>query len=176
MGRFHFPLERVLRWRSLEFATEEATLKRLGQEQIRLQMQAAALGAERSKLGGSLASLPDPCGGDLEAMVAYGARLRRHAGKLAELRAGCEQELAVQKKKYNEAKQRLQLLEELRERKVHQWRYEQRQELESLAAESYLSVWNRERRIGPPAAPNAPLASGPSRSPARPAPAESALQ
>ncbi len=149
MARFHFPLERVLRWRSLEFRLEEAKLKRLGQEQIRLQMQAAALGAERSKLGGSLATLPDPSGGDLAAMVAYGARLRRHAAKLAELRARCEQELGVQKKKYNEAKQRLQLLEELRERKVHQWRYEQGQELESLAAESYLSVWNRDRRNGP---------------------------
>jgi len=50
MGRFHFPLDRVIRWRSLEFSLEQAKLKRLGQEQIRLQMQAAALGAEKSKL------------------------------------------------------------------------------------------------------------------------------
>ena len=57
-----------------------------------------------------------------------------------------ERDLAVQKKRYNEAKQRLQLLEELRERKLAEWRYQQGQELETLATESYLSNWNRERR------------------------------
>jgi flagellar export protein FliJ len=146
MGRFHFPLDRVLRWRSLEFALEQAKLKRLGQEQIRLQMQAAALGAEKSKLGASIVTLPDPRGDDLRAMVGYGASLRRRAEKLAEMRTRCERDLATQKKRYNEAKQRVQLLEELRERKLSEWRYEQGQQLEALAAESYLSGWNRERR------------------------------
>jgi flagellar export protein FliJ len=173
MGRFHFPLDRVLRWRSLEFAVEQAKLKRLGQDQIRLQMQAASLGAERSRLSASLAALPDPRGADLGAMVAYGGRLRRLAEKLAERKARCEQELAAQKKKYNEAKQRVQLLEELRERKLHQWRYEQGQALESLAAESYLSVWNRERRNAPAATPNGSPVSGPSRTPVPPTPVES---
>jgi flagellar biosynthesis chaperone FliJ len=79
-------------------------------------------------------------------MVDYGATLRRRAQKLAELRTRLERDLALQKKKYNEAKQRLQLLEELRERKLTEWRYEQGLELEALAAESYLSNWNRERR------------------------------
>lgn len=172
MARFQFPLDRVLRWRSLEFAVEQAKLKRLGQDQIRLQMQAAALGAERSRLSASLVTLPDPRGQDLRALVSYGDRLGLLAGKLAERRARCEQELAVQKKKYNAAKQRLQLLEELRERKLEEWRYEQRHELESLAAESYLSVWNRERRSAEALA-NAPLALDLSRSPAPPAPFES---
>jgi flagellar export protein FliJ len=146
MGRFHFPLDRVIRWRSLEFSLEQAKLKRLGQEQIRLQMQAAALGAEKSKLGASIVTLLDPRGEDLRAMVDYGSNLRRRAQKLGELRTRCERDLALQKKKYNEAKQRLQLLEQLRDRKLTEWRYEQGQALETLAAESYLSNWNRERR------------------------------
>jgi hypothetical protein len=146
MGRFHFPLDKVMRWRALEFTLEQAKLKRLGQEQIRLQMQAAALGAEKSKLGATLGTLADPRGEDLRAMVNYGASLRRRAEKLTELRTKCERELAAQKKKYNEAKQRLQLLEELRIRKLTEWRHEQAQQLEELAAESYLSGWNRERR------------------------------
>jgi flagellar export protein FliJ len=146
MARFHFPLDRVIRWRSIEFALEQAKLKRLGQEQIRLQMQAAALGAEKAKLGASIVTLPDPHGEDLRAMVDYGAVLRRRAQKLGELRTRSDRDLAVQKKRYNEAKQRLQLLEELRERKLVEWRYEQGLELETLAAEAYLSNWNRERR------------------------------
>jgi flagellar export protein FliJ len=146
MGRFHFPLDKVLRWRTLEFSLEQAKLKRLGQEQIRLQMQAAALGAEKSRLSASIVTLPDPRGEDLRAMVDYGIALRRKAQRLAELTARSERDLAAQKKKYNEAKQRVQLLEELRDRKLTDWRYEQGRELESLAAESYLSNWNRERR------------------------------
>jgi hypothetical protein len=146
MGRFQFPLDRVIRWRSIEFSIEQAKLKRLGQEQIRLQMQAAALGEEKAKLAASVVTLPDPRGEDLRAMVDYGAVLRRRAQKLGELKTRSDRDLALQKKKYNEAKQRLQLLEELRERKLTEWRYQQGQELETLAAESYLSNWNRERR------------------------------
>jgi hypothetical protein len=146
MGRFHFPLDRVIRWRSIEFSIEQAKLKRLGQEQIRLQMQAAALGEEKAKLAASVVTLPDPRGEDLRAMVDFGAVLRRRAQKLGELKTRSDRDLAIQKKKYNEAKQRLQLLEELRERKLTEWRYQQGQELETLAAESYLSNWNRERR------------------------------
>ena len=146
MGRFHFPLDRVIRWRSLEFALEQAKLKRLGQEQIRLQMMEAALGAEKSRLGASIVTLPDPRGEDLRAMVGYGASLRRRAEKLGEMRNRCERDLSAQKKRYNEAKQRLQLLEKLRERKLTAWSYEQARELEELASESYLSNWNREHR------------------------------
>jgi len=146
MGRFHFPLDRVIRWRSLEFSLEQAKLKRLGQEQIRLQMQAAALGEEKAKLAASVVTLPDPRGEDLRAMVDFGVVLRRRAQKLGELKTRSDRDLALQKKKYNEAKQRLQLLEELRERKLAEWRYQQGLELETLAAESYLSNWNRERR------------------------------
>lgn len=147
MTRFHFPLEKVLRWRTLEFSLEQAKLKRLGQEQIRLQMQTAALGAEKSKLAASIVTLPDPRGEDLRAMVEYGVALRRRAQKLSDLTARSERDLAAQKKKYSEAKQRVQLLEELRDRKLTEWRYQQAQELESLAAESYLATWNREHRL-----------------------------
>lgn len=146
MLRFEFSLEKVLRWRSLEFTLEQARLKQLGQEQIRLQMQAASLISERAKLVESVAALPDPRGKDLGAMVAYGAGLKRRALRLAELRSRCERDLARQKKKYNEAKRRLLLLEELRERKLAEWRHQQALELETLAAESYLSAWNRVRR------------------------------
>jgi len=144
MKRFHFPLERVLRWRTLEFSVEEAKLKRLGQEQIRLQMQVAALSAERSRLAQTLGTLADPRGEDLCAMVAHGHGLRKQAEKLTGLKTRCERELVSQKRKYNAAKQRLRLLEQLRDRKLEEWRYQETLELETLAAESYLSNWNRE--------------------------------
>ncbi|MBZ5610097.1 MAG: hypothetical protein LAP38_17680 [Acidobacteriia bacterium] len=144
MAQFRFSLDRILRWRSIELAREQAQLQRLIQEQLRLQMLAAALGDERSKLESSLAALRDLRGQDLRAMAAYDLRLRRQIGNVVQAAARCQRDLAVQKKKYNEAKQRLRLLEELKDRNLKRWQYEQARELESLASESYLAMWNRE--------------------------------
>ena len=143
MAQFRFSLDRILRWRSIELAREQAQLQRLIQEQLRLQMLAAALGDERSKLESSLAALRDLRGQDLRAMAAYDLRLRRQIGNVVQAAARCQRDLAVQKKKYNEAKQRLRLLEELKDRNLKRWQYEQARELESLASESYLAMWNR---------------------------------
>jgi hypothetical protein len=144
MERFRFPLEKVLRWRSLEFLREQEYLKRLLNEQILLQMLAARLSAEKSRLDLSLGTLPDLRGEDLRGLSAYAGRLRHKVEELATRRARCERDLAGQQKKYNQAKQRVRLLEELRANKLKDWKYQEAAELEQLAAESYLATWNRE--------------------------------
>jgi len=144
VARFHFTLERVLRWRSLELAAEEAKLERLVREQLRLQTQRAELSSQQSKLLTSLATLPDLRGEDLRAVTAHGLLLKRQAKNLIELLSRCERDLAEQRKKYREAKQRFRLLEELKERKLDAWKHEQASLLESLASESYLANWNRD--------------------------------
>ena len=144
MAQFHFSLEKVLRWRALELASEEAKLERLLREQLRLQTMRAGLSAEKSKLDRSLATLSELRGADLRAVSAYNLRLKRQAQNLAELVAQCDRELSEQKKRYRAAKQRFRLLEELRARKFEQWRQEQAREIESLATESFLAIWNRE--------------------------------
>ncbi|MGD0434877.1 MAG: hypothetical protein ABSB86_00320 [Bryobacteraceae bacterium] len=146
MERFHFPLEKVLRWRSLEFLREQECLKRLLNEQVRLQTLAATLSAEKSKLDLSLVTLPDLRGDDLRVLSAFAIRLRRQAEELASRRARSERDLAAQQKRYNHAKQRVRLLEELRADKLKNWKYRHAVELEQLAAESYLATWNREER------------------------------
>ena len=145
MAQFHFSLDKVLRWRALELAAEEARLERLLREQLRLQTLRADLGAEKSRLDRSLDTMPDLRGTDLRAVSAYSLRLKRQAENLVELLAKCDGELSEQKKIYRVAKQRLRLLEELRARKLEEWRREQARELESLATESFLAVWNRDR-------------------------------
>jgi flagellar export protein FliJ len=145
MARFQFSLEKVLRWRALELATEEANLERLVREQLRLQALRAQLGSEKSKLLSSLSTLPDLCGQDLRAATAFCIRLKRQGEQLTQVQTHCEQQLSEQRKKYREAKQRFRLLEELKERKLAVWKSEQKTELESLASESYLANWNRDR-------------------------------
>jgi len=143
--QFYFPLEKVLRWRSLELASEGAKLEQLVREQLKLQTMLADLSAEKSKLDRSLDTLPDLRGADLRAVSAYSLSLKRQADSLVQLVAKCDRDLTEQKKKYRSAKQRFRLLEELRARKFEEWRQEQARELESLATESFLANWNRDR-------------------------------
>jgi hypothetical protein len=145
VAQFHFSLERVLRWRSLELASEEAKLELLLREQLRLQTMRADLGAEKSNLARSLDTLPDLRGADLRAVSAHSASLKRQADNLVKLVAKCDRDLSEQKKSYRAAKQRFRLLEELRARKFEEWRQEQEREQETLATESFLATWNRDR-------------------------------
>ena len=144
MPGFQFPLEKVLRWRSIQLAAEEAKLKRVLQEQLRLQTLAAELGMQKSKLVSSLGALVNLRGDDLRAASSYSLRLKHHADKVAEQLALCEKDLRARKKKYQEAQQRVRLLEELKNKKRVAWNYEDNRRLERLAAESYLANWNRD--------------------------------
>jgi flagellar export protein FliJ len=145
MARFHFSLEKVLRWRAVELTGEEAKLKAMVQEQLHLQTLLAEVSAERSKLISSLGTMPDLRGDDLRTLTACGLRLRRNAENLSQQLLRCSRELAKQRKKYSEAKRRVRLLEELKDRRMQEWKYEEAAQLEELASESFLANWNRDR-------------------------------
>jgi flagellar export protein FliJ len=145
VATFRFSLEKVLRWRSVELTGEEAKLKALVQEQLHLQTLLAEVSAERSRLISSLGTMPDLRGDDLRTLTACGLRLRRNAENLAQQLLRCGRDLAKQRKKYSEAKRRVRLLEELRDRRLQEWKYEEAAQLEELASESFLANWNRER-------------------------------
>lgn len=145
MAKFQFSLEKILRWRSVELTAEEAKLKALLQQQLHLQAQLAEVSAERSKLISSLGVMSDLRGDDLRTLTACGLRLRRTAENLAQQLLKVGRELAKQRKRYGEAKRRVRLLEELKERRLAEWKYEEAALLEELASESFLANWNRER-------------------------------
>jgi flagellar biosynthesis chaperone FliJ len=145
MARFQFSLEKVLRWRGVELTAEEAKLKALVQEQLHLQTLLADVSAERSKLISSLGGMPDLRGDDLRTLTACGLRLRRTAETLAQRLLQCGRELTKQRRKYSESKRRVRLLEELKDRRLQEWKYEEAALLEELASESFLANWNRER-------------------------------
>ena len=135
-----------MRWRSVELTSQEAKLKALVQEQLHLQTQLAEVSVERSKLISSLGSMPDLRGDDLRTLTACGLRLRRNAENLAQQLLRCGRELAKQRKSYSEAKRRVRLLEELKDRRLREWKYEEAAVLEELASESFLANWNREHQ------------------------------
>ncbi|HTS50479.1 MAG TPA: hypothetical protein VMH05_21185 [Bryobacteraceae bacterium] len=144
MAQFNFSLEKILRWRAIEFTREEVRLQRLIQEKDRLELMAARLQSERSALSMSLEGLPGLQGGDLRAAAAYGLRLRKEIEKLTAARVRIQDNMAAQQKIFAAAKLRLRLLEELKARRLERWRYEEARQLENLAAESYIAGWSRE--------------------------------
>jgi flagellar biosynthesis chaperone FliJ len=144
MARFQFSLEKVLRWRGVELTTEETKLKVLVQEQLQLRSQLAQLRAGRSKLISSLGSMPDLRGDDLRTLSAAGLRLRRNAEIVAQHLERCGRDLAAQQRNYTEAKRRVRLLEELKDRRLSEWKHQEAVLLEDLASESFLANWNRD--------------------------------
>lgn len=149
MPAFHFSLDRVLRWRAVELATEQAKLEQIVREQVRLQGLRAQWSAAKSKLIGSLAAFPDLSGEDLRAAAAHNLFLKRQLERLIELQLNCEQALVEQRKKFREAKQRVRLLEQLKERRFAEWRHSQDLQLETLASELYLASQARRMSQGP---------------------------
>jgi flagellar export protein FliJ len=145
MARFQFSLEKVLRWRTVELTAQEAKLKALVQEQLHLQAQLAEVSAERSKLISSLGAMPDLRGADLRTLTACGLRLRRNAENLAQQLLRCGRDLGKQRRNYADAKRRVRLLEELKNRRLQEWKYEEAALLDELASESFLANWNRDR-------------------------------
>lgn len=143
MAQFRFSLEKALRWRAVELTREEAQLQRVLQEKNRLLTAEARLAGERASLGTSLDHAPEIRGEDLRTLAIYSLRLRRQRENLAQARARCERDLAIQQKKYSAAKLRLRLLEQLKARQLERWQYDQARQLESFASDSYLAGWNR---------------------------------
>jgi hypothetical protein len=88
--------------------------------------------------------MPDLRGDDLRTLTACGLRLRRNAESLAQQLLRCGRDLAAQRKKYSLAKRRVLLLEELKNRRLQEWKYQEAAQLEELASESFLANWNRE--------------------------------
>ncbi len=140
-ANFHFRLERVLRWRMLELAAEEAKLKRLMDQSARLDAALVLVKNEIAGLSNRVASLSNIHGRDLNALASYATRLGKEREKIDQQRRDIKRELQAQVEVHRKAKQRSRLLEELRDRKQDEWSTQHNRELESLAQESYLARW-----------------------------------
>jgi len=92
---------------------------------------------------------PQAEAGDLWALAAYRGRLIAELRDLAGRRAVCERQLSEQRQKTLEAQRQCRLLEKLETRRRAEWQRQADREIEDLAAESYLALWNR-RSSAPP--------------------------
>lgn len=142
MTAFQFRLERVLHWRAIELAAEEAKLKRMMDEEARVAAALAEIRKEISGIPARLAELDALCGSDLNRTSAYAFRLANECTRLGERRREHQRMIGEQMEIHRKAKQRHRLLEELRSRRHNEWQMETLRQLDEIAHESYLARWS----------------------------------
>ncbi|MBZ5606892.1 MAG: hypothetical protein LAP38_01430 [Acidobacteriia bacterium] len=145
MKRFHFPLERVRRWRSEQASLEELKLEQLRAELSRLggakrQVEAdAARAAEQVLAQASMDAL------ELISLDSYRLHMRQRVREIEQLELQCEAGIVEQRKRVIEARRQTELLDRLYNKAWDQWSAAGNKEYEDLAAEMFLarSVRNR---------------------------------
>jgi len=141
MTGFHFSLERVLHWRSLVLASEEAKLRRLIEDEALLESKLNGIRKAVAEIPLLIAALDEIRGNDLNRIAAYRIRLMIEDDRISALCRDKRRAIAEQAEIHRQAKQRHRLLEELRRRRRDEWNVRMLRELDELAHESYLSRW-----------------------------------
>jgi flagellar export protein FliJ len=144
MRAFEFPLRRVLEWRRTQFELEENKLRQLAAtlEELRLAAVRLDLVKGRAEVAVRQSAVVEAC--DLWALAAYRQRLIAELKALALRRTACQREVDAQRQKVMEAQRQCRLLEKLEQRRRAEWSRAADREMESLAAESFLALWNRQ--------------------------------
>ncbi|HVN04280.1 MAG TPA: hypothetical protein VMT86_07665 [Bryobacteraceae bacterium] len=146
MKAFAFSLGHVLDWRRTQLEMEENNLRRLVAMREELVLALVRLEMVQSRAEQSVREAASVPAGDLWALAGYRRRLIGERAALEQRRKVCEQQIAAQRQKVLEAQRQCRLLEKIEERRRAEWRQAAGRELETLAAESFLTRWNRQAR------------------------------
>jgi flagellar export protein FliJ len=146
MTTFRFGLEKVLEWRRRQLEAEENRFKQQAAALAELDRRREWMQSEGASADRGVRQWQSLTGGDLAALAEFREHVHRQMQVLAARHAECQRDLDERRRAMLEARRRARLLERLKERRWEEWRAAAGQELEELAAESYLSRWNRERR------------------------------
>lgn len=131
MKNFQFRLDRVLDWRRTEMEMEETRLKQLRAAQAALDQERAALESARDNAGRTLLGQASVYGAELQLLSGYNTAVKLLSARLDEKRRAAEQTAAAQQQKLLEARRRLRLLENLRDRRLAEWKYDTERQLEA---------------------------------------------
>jgi len=148
MKRFEFRLSRVL-----DFRSEQADLERSRLQNLLARIQ--QIDDEKESFQGQAAEARDEVsrsvsvsGEELSALSGFERHIRNRTAQLEQLRHETQVRVSRQQAIVIEAERRVKLLLKLRQRKFTSWTLEEQRELETLAAESYLSRLDAAKRTG----------------------------
>ena len=144
MRAFEFPLRQALAWRRTQLETEENKLRQLAAKVEELALAVVRLDLVKGRAERTVREATAVDAADLWAWGAYRRRLLAELKALTGRKRECEQQMAAQRERVREAERQCRLLEKLEERRRAAWRIEADREMENLAAESFLALWNRQ--------------------------------
>lgn len=145
MKKFRFPLQRLLNYRRSRLAGEQARLDQLVTEQLRLEERRMALEREERLVGESIRRLPELTAEQLTAVAAYRRYAASELTRLASESALAAARVAAQREAVLSARQEVEVLEKLREKRSHDWRRELDEETERQTAELVVARWSQSR-------------------------------
>jgi flagellar export protein FliJ len=131
MKAFQFRLDRVLDWRRTELEMEETRLKQLHAALAALDREKSALESSRDNAGKDLLARPSVYGAELQLLSGYTAAVKLLCARLDEKRRESQKATAAQQQKLLEARRRLRLLENLKGRRLAEWKYETERQMEA---------------------------------------------
>lgn len=144
MRRFRFRLESVLGWRLIQLELEETKLQKLLEELRRLESQQEAFEAAKAQAERSVYASAVLEAHELRALEAHRVHITSEKKRLQARQADCAARIAAQREAVRKAEQNLRLLEKVKQRRFAEWAREVDKEQESLAAEVFLSQWQRQ--------------------------------
>lgn len=148
MKSFQFPLQRVLDWRALQMRSEEEKLAALQAKLAALVHRENELTAAQLKCEMKLLAQESLDGSDLHALAAFQLRIRNERAAIQIARTKYEAQAVEQRKRLLKARKECRVLENLKEKRWKTWTYLSDREVETTAAESYISRWLRTNAEG----------------------------
>jgi flagellar export protein FliJ len=143
MKSFQFPLQKALDWRRTQLELAEVRLQRQLAALAELDRARAELEATGIRTEVEVRGFHPLAGRDLNALGSFHLLIKVRAKQIAHRRVENQKELAARQADLLEARRRYRLLERLKERRWAEWLSARDRDLEELAADSYLSQWNR---------------------------------
>jgi flagellar export protein FliJ len=133
MKNFQFRLDRVLDWRRTELEMEENRLRRLHAAVAAIDRERAGLESTRDEACQALLACASVDGAELQFLSGYRAAVKLQCARLDQKRRLGEQETAEQQQRLLAARRRLRLLENLKDRRLAEWKYETERQMEADA-------------------------------------------
>jgi len=145
MKRFHFPLERVRRWRSEQARIEELKLEQLVERVTRLREEKRGIESARANAEQQVLCQASIEASELASLEAYRLHVRNKIRDINGRTRQAEMAAEQQRQRLIQARRDAELLERLKRKALGEWQTASNREQETLATELYLAKHARQR-------------------------------
>ena len=131
MKSFRFRLDRVLDWRRTELEMEEDRLRKMHAALAAIDRERAGLESTRDQACRALLARASVDGAELQLLSGYRTAVKLQCARLEQQRREREQAAAEQQQRLMAARRKLRLLENLKDRRLAEWKYETERQMEA---------------------------------------------